>query len=313
MQTRRLGTSDLDVSIVGLGCNNFGGRIDAAASRRVIDAALDHGITFFDTADIYADAHSESVIGEVLAGRREAVVLATKFGKPIAGAATGRRGSRSYVLKAAEDSLRRLKTDRIDLYQMHEPDPETPIEETLGALEELVETGKIRWYGASNFTAEGLKAAQAAAKGEGWQGFVSSQDELSLVERSITSELLPAIEAEGLSLIPYFPLASGLLTGKYRNGAKPEDSRFTAWPGLGNRYLTERNLALVDELAAFAEAKGHSLIELAFGWLLSHKAVASVIAGATRPEQIAANAAAANWTLTAEERAEVDALLGAAL
>ncbi len=312
MQTRRLGTSDLDVSIVGLGCNNFGGRIDAAASRRVIDAAIDHGITFFDTADIYADTHSETVIGEVLGERRETVVLATKFGKPIAGATTDRRGSRGYVLKAAEDSLRRLKTDRIDLYQMHEPDPETPIEETLGALEELVETGKIRWYGASNFSAEGLKAAQAAAKGEGWQGFVSSQDELSLVERSITLELLPAIEAEGLSLIPYFPLASGLLTGKYRHGAKPEDSRFTAWPGLGNRYLTERNLALVDGLAAFAEARGHSLIELAFGWLLSHSAVASVIAGATRPEQIAANAAAANWALTAKERAEVDALLGAA-
>ena len=312
METRRLGTSDLDVSVVGLGCNNFGGRIDAAASRRVIDAALDHGITFFDTADVYADTKSETVIGDVLQGRRDRVVLATKFGAPIAGATETRLGRRSYVLKAAEDSLRRLQTDRIDLYQMHRPDSETPIEETLGALEELVESGKIRWYGCSNFTAEGLRAAQAAAKGEGWQGFVSSQDELSLVERSIKSGLLPAIEAEGLSLIPYFPLASGLLTGKYRHGAKPADSRFTAWPGLGDRYLTARNLALAEQLEDFAASKKHSLTDLAFAWLLSHGVVASVIAGATRPEQIAANAAAAAWILTADERAEVDALLDAA-
>ncbi len=309
METRRLGTSDLDVSVVGLGCNNFGGRIDADASRRVIDAALDHGITFLDTADIYADTQSETVMGAVLEGRRDRVVLATKFGAPIKGGAATQLGRRSYVLKAVEDSLRRLRTDRIDLYQMHRPDAETPIEETLGALEELVETGKIRWYGCSNFTPEGMHAAQTAAKGEGWQGFVSSQDELSLVERSIKTSLLPAIEAEGLSLIPYFPLASGLLTGKYRLGEKPADSRLVAWPALGDRYLTERNLALVERLGAFATGKKHSLTELAFAWLLSHRAVASVIAGATRPEQIAANAAAAAWVLTAEERAEVDALL----
>ncbi len=312
METRRLGTSDLDVSIVGLGCNNFGGRIDAAASRRVIDAALDHGITFFDTADIYADTQSETVMGAALEGRRDRVILATKFGSPIKGSTETRLGRRNYVLKAAEDSLRRLRTDRIDLYQMHRPDAETPIEETLGALEELVETGKIRWYGCSNFTAEGLRAAQAAAKGEGWQGFVSSQDELSLVERTIKTSLLPTIEAEGLSLIPYFPLASGLLTGKYRHGDKPADSRLAAWPALGDRYLTERNLALVERLEAFAAGKKHSLTDLAFAWLLSHRAVASVIAGATRPEQIAANAAAAGWVLTEAERAEVDALLGEA-
>ncbi|SHF50288.1 Predicted oxidoreductase [Kaistia soli DSM 19436] len=310
METRRLGRSDLDVSVVGLGCNNFGGRIDAAASRRVIDAALDHGITFFDTADVYAETKSETLIGEILAGRRDKVILATKFGAPVPGTNVDRRGTRSYVLKAVEDSLRRLQTDWIDLYQMHRPDPETPIEETLGALEELVESGKIRWYGASNFSADGLRAAQTAARGEGWQGFVSSQDELSLVERSIEKELLPAIEAEGLSLIPYFPLASGLLTGKYRGGVKPENSRLSAWPALGDRYLTESNLELVEKLAAFAEAKQHSLVDLAFAWLLSHGTVASVIAGATRPEQVAANASAAGWVLTAAERAEVDALLG---
>ncbi|HWJ72857.1 MAG TPA: aldo/keto reductase [Kaistia sp.] len=313
METRRLGRSDLDVSVVGLGCNNFGGRIDAAASRRVIDAALDHGITFFDTADIYADTKSETLIGEILEGRRDKVILATKFGAPVPGTNVDRRGTRSYVLKAVEDSLRRLQTDWIDLYQMHRPDEETPIEETLGALEELVESGKIRWYGASNFSAEGLRAAQAAARGEGWQGFVSSQDELSLVERSIEKELLPAIEAEGLSLIPYFPLASGLLTGKYRGGAKPENGRLQAWPALGERYLTPGNMKLVDRLADYAEAKRHSLVDLAFAWLLAHDVVGSVIAGATRPEQIAANANAAGWTLTAAEKAEVDALLAESL
>ncbi|MCX5477491.1 aldo/keto reductase [Kaistia geumhonensis] len=294
METRRLGSSDLFVSVLGLGCNNFGGRIDAAESRRVIDAALDHGVTFLDTADIYADTRSETIIGEVLEGRYDKVVLATKFGKPIAGSAEPRRGSRGYILKAADASLKRLRTERIDLYQMHEPDPETPIEETIGALEELVAAGKIRFYGASNFTAEGLRAAKAAAKAAGATGFVSSQDEYSLVARGIEAELLPEIEAEGLSLIPYFPLAAGLLTGKYRREDRPEGTRFAAWTGLGDRYLTQRNRELAAAIEDFASVNGRSLLDIAFLWLLARPSVASVIAGATRPEQIAANAAAAS-------------------
>lgn len=309
METRRLGSSDLFVSVLGLGCNNFGGRIDAVESRRVIDAALDHGVTFLDTADIYADTRSETIIGEVLEGRYDKVVLATKFGKPIAGSPEGRRGSRGYILKAADASLKRLRTERIDLYQMHEPDPETPIEETIGALEELVAAGKIRFYGASNFTAEGLRAASAAAKAAGATGFVSSQDEYSLVARGIEAELLPEIEAEGLSLIPYFPLAAGLLTGKYRREDRPEGTRFAAWTGLGDRYLTPRNRDLAAAVEDYASVNGRSLLDIAFLWLLARPSVASVIAGATRPEQIAANAAAASAApLTREELQTIEDL-----
>lgn len=308
MKQRSLGSTDLRVSVIGLGCNNFGGRIDLDASRLVIDAALASGINFLDTADIYADTRSEAILGQVLEGRRDQVVLATKFGKPIAGSDELRRGSAGYIARAAEASLRRLRTDRIDLYQMHEPDPDTSIEETLGALEGLVRAGKVLYYGASNFTPAGLHAAQAAAKRAGYRGFVSSQDEYSLVERSIETALLPAIEAEGLALIPFFPLASGLLTGKYRKDARPEGSRFEAWRGLGDRYLTPRNLALVERFDAFAAARGHTLLELAFAWLLAHDSVPSVIAGATKPEQIAANAAAAEWELDAADLAAIDAI-----
>ncbi|MCX5494543.1 aldo/keto reductase [Kaistia dalseonensis] len=308
METRKLGTSTLEVSVIGLGCNNFGGRIDPAGSRRVIDAAIDKGINFFDTADIYADTESETVIGDVLGARRDKIVLATKFGKPIQGSPETKRGSRSYIVRAVDASLQRLKTGHIDLYQMHEPDAETPIEETLGALEELVQAGKIRYYGASNFSPEGLAAAQAAARKAGQTGFVTSQDEYSLVVRDIEAGLLPVIEREKLALIPFFPLASGLLTGKYRGGAKPEDSRFGAWTGLGDRYLTARNIALVEAFDAFARERGHTLLELAFGWLLSHPVVPSVIAGATKPEQIEANVAAAGWRLGAADLAAFDAI-----
>lgn len=310
MQTRKLGTTDLDVSVIGLGTNNFGGRIDLEGSRRVIDAAIDHGINFFDTADIYADTRSESILGEVLGSRRDKVILATKYGKPIQGSTEKKRASRPYILKAVEASLTRLKTDRIDLYQQHEPDPETPIEETLATLEELVKAGKIRYYGASNFTPAGLREAQAAARKAGYRGFVSSQDEYSLVERSIEAELLPAIRAEKLALIPFFPLAAGLLTGKYSQGQRPAGSRFGAWTALGDRYLTERNLKLADQYEAFAKARGHTLLELAFAWLLAQDSVPSVIAGATSAEQIAANAAAGNWQLSAADLAAFAALSG---
>lgn len=308
MRTRRLGSSDLEVSVIGLGTNNFGGRIDREQSRLVIDAALDHGITFFDTADIYAETRSESIIGEVLGDRRDQVVLATKFGKPIGGSTEKRRGSRDYIERAVEASLVRLRTDRIDLYQQHEPDPDTPIEETLGALEDLVASGKIRYYGASNFSALQLREAQDAARKAGYRGFVSSQDEYSLVARAIEKELLPVVRAEKMALIPFFPLASGLLTGKYRGGARPQGSRFGAWSAMGDRYLTEENLLLVEKFEAFAAAWGHSVLELAFAWLLAQDSVPSVIAGATRPEQVAANAAAANWHLTAADLAAFDAL-----
>lgn len=310
MQTRKLGTTDLDVSVIGLGTNNFGGRTDLEGSRRVIDAAIEHGINFFDTADIYADTHSESILGEVMGTRRDQIVLATKFGKPISGSTEKKRASRAYIFKAVEASLTRLKTDRIDLYQQHEPDPETPIEETLGALEDLVKAGKIRYYGASNFSPKQLREAQAAARRAGYRGFVSSQDEYSLVERTIENELLPVVRDERMALIPFFPLASGLLTGKYRNGERPAGSRFGAWTALGERYLTQRNLVLVEKFDAFAIASGHSVLDLAFAWLLAQDSVPSVIAGATSPEQIAANAAAANWHLSAADLAAFDALVG---
>ncbi|MCX5518681.1 aldo/keto reductase [Kaistia defluvii] len=310
MQTRKLGNTDLDVSVIGLGTNNFGGRIDLEGSRRVIDAAIDHGINFFDTADIYADTNSEIILGEVLGARRDKIVLATKFGKPIKGSPEGKRASRPYILKAVEDSLTRLKTDRIDLYQQHEPDPETPIEETLATLEELVTAGKIRHYGASNFSPKQLREAQDAARKAGYRGFVSSQDEYSLVERTIESAMLPVVRDEQLALIPFFPLASGLLTGKYRNGEQPPGSRFSAWKALGERYLTQRNLVLVEKFDAFAVASGHTVLELAFAWLLAQESVPSVIAGATTPEQIAANAKASEWNLSAADLAAFHALVG---
>lgn len=308
MEMRKLGTSDLDVSVIGLGCNNFGGRTDPAGSRLVIDRAIEQGINFFDTADIYADTKSETVIGDVLGSRRDKIVLATKFDKPVMGAPEGKRGSRNYILKAAEASLQRLKTDRIDLYQMHEPDPETPIEETLAALEELVAAGKIRYYGASNFSPEQLAAAQAAARKAGQTGFVSSQDEYSLIVRDIETGLLPVIEKEKLALIPFFPLASGLLTGKYRGGARPAGTRLGAGGGLGDRYLSELNLDLVEKFDSFASERGHTLLELAFGWLLSQPSVPSVIAGATKPAQIDGNVAASAWRLGKDDLATFDAI-----
>ncbi|WP_018183287.1 aldo/keto reductase [Kaistia granuli] len=308
MRTRRLGSTDLDVSVIGLGTNNFGGRIDLEASRQVIDAAIENGINFIDTADIYAETRSETILGEVLGSRRDQIVLATKFGKSVRGSTEKRRASRDYIARAVEASLTRLKTDRIDLYQQHEPDPDTPIEETLAALEDLVTSGKIRYYGASNFTAKQLRQAQAAAREAGYRGFVSSQDEYSLVKRSIEQELLPVVREEKMALIPFFPLASGLLTGKYRRGERPAGSRFDAWSTMGDRYLTPRNMVLVEKFDAFASAWGHSVLELAFAWLLAQDAVPSVIAGATTPEQVAANAAASQWQLTAADVAAFEAL-----
>lgn len=304
MEPRRIGS--LDVSLVGLGCNNFGGCLDADATARVVDAAIEADVTFFDTADVYGGTRSEEFLGRALIGRRDAVVIATKFGHKVDDQHQGARPE--YVRQAAEDSLRRLATDRIDLYQLHRPDDETPIAETLAALDGLVQAGKVREIGCSNFSAQQLREARAAVAG-GAVRFVSVQNEYSLFHRAPEAEVLPECEREGVAFLPYFPLANGLLTGKYRQGRPfPEGTRIQPG-GRGGDLLSEANLAVVEALTLFAEARGHTLLELALSWLCHQPAVASVIAGATSPEQIRANAAAADWRLTGEDLAEVDVIL----
>ncbi|GLX17217.1 aldo/keto reductase [Streptomyces lavendulae] len=303
-----LGTSGLKVSAVGLGCNNFGGRLDARATAAVVDAALDSGITLLDTADIYGDrGGSESHLGQALKGRRDQVVLATKFGYDGVdmgyGPAAGSRGGRAYIRRAVEESLRRLDTDHIDLYQLHSPDPGTPVAETLAALTELVAEGKIRYIGHSNLSGWQLAEAAHTARETGAAPFVSAQNEWSLLQRSAERELVPAARHYGLGVLPYFPLANGLLTGKIRRGAPvPAGSRLEGRDG----YLTEERLDTVEALAAIAERHGRSVLELAIGWLSAQPGCSSVIAGATSPEQVRANAAAAERPLEAELLAEVD-------
>lgn len=295
METRKIGA--LNVSVVGLGCNNFGWHIDEAATGEVVDAALDAGINFFDTADIYGGTKSEEFLGRVLKGRRDKVVLATKFGIRIDDERPG--GARpAYLRQAVEDSLRRLQTDHLDLYQLHRPDDSTPIAETLEALDALVTAGKVREIGCSNFSAAQLREAEAAAKSGA--RFVSVQNEYSLLDRSPEAEVLPECARLGIAFLPYFPLASGLLTGKYRKGKpRPEGTRIQA-EGRFSELLTDTNIDRVEAWTAFAEARGHTLLELAFAWLLRQPTVASVIAGATSAAQIRSNAAAANWQLTEE-------------
>jgi aryl-alcohol dehydrogenase-like predicted oxidoreductase len=303
METRRIGP--FDVSVVGLGCNNFGARLDLDATRRVVDAALDAGINFLDTADMYGGTRSEEFLGQVLAGRRERVVLATKFGWAIDDRRPG-GGKPDYVRRAVEESLGRLRTDRIDLYQYHRPDPDTPIADTLGAMVELVRAGKVRQIGCSNFSAAQLREARAAA-GAGDAFFVSVQNEYSLVVREPEHEVLDECERQGIAFIPFFPLASGVLSGKYTSGAPaPENTRITANDFYARRFLSDRNRVIAEELGRFAAERGHTLVELAFSWLLRRPVVASVIAGATQPEQVHVNAAAAGWHLGAEELAEID-------
>ena len=304
MRTRRLGSSDLEVTVVGLGCNNFGGRIDEPAAHAVIDAALDAGVTFFDTADVYGNrGGSEEIIGRALAGRRDQVVLATKFGHDLGDGETA-RATRSYIRKAVENSLRRLQTDRIDLYQYHRPDGVTPLAETLEALHELVQEGTVRAIGSSNFTSALVEEAAAIAAERGLTPFVSEQSEYSWLRRSAEQELLPTSSRLGIGFIPYFPLASGLLTGKYAKGEPaPEGTR------LAGRELAEADLDTVDRLREFAERHGVSLLDVAIGGLAAVDGVASVIAGATKPEQVRANAAAGAWEPTAEQLAELRSLL----
>jgi aryl-alcohol dehydrogenase-like predicted oxidoreductase len=307
LPTRRLGDSELEVSLVGLGCNNFGRRLDRDGTTTVLDAALGAGITFFDTADIYGGAgESERLMGLALRGRREEYVIATKFGMEIKGAdgvPEAARGSREYIRWAVEGSLGRLGVDRIDLYQYHEPDGRTPIAETLAALDELVGEGIVGAVGCSNFSAAELEEADRLARENGWARFVSVQNEYSLLHREIEAEVMPAAERLGVSVLPFFPLASGLLTGKYRRGeAAPAGSRLAGRESAGS----EAELEVVEALRDYAEARGVGMVDVAIGALAAKPAVASVIAGATRPEQIAANVGALRWQPSAEDLAELD-------
>jgi len=297
MRMRRLGDRGPEVSVVGLGTNNFGGRIGYEQSRAVVDAALDAGITLFDTADVYGE--SEEYIGRALEGRRDRVVLATKFGKPLPGAPDLPRGSRDYVNWAVERSLGRLRTDVIDVYQMHEPDERTPIEETLAALHELVQAGTVRHIGSSNFSVEQIEEADRVARERGLTRFVAAQNEYSLVERGAEDELLPACERLGIGVLPYFPLASGLLTGKYVRGVDATEGR------LAGRQIPAERWNRVERLQRFADARGVSLLAVAIGGLAAMPAVASVIAGATTPAQVRANVEARTWE---PSRDDLDAL-----
>jgi aryl-alcohol dehydrogenase-like predicted oxidoreductase len=310
MRYRRLGDSGLVVSVAGIGCNQFGRFVDADGVRAVVDAAFEEGVTLFDTADVYGDPHgaSETLLGAALRGRRDDVVVATKFGNDMGGrngADHGARGSRRYVVRAVEASLRRLETDYIDLYQLHQPDPGTPVEETLSALDDLVRAGKVRYVGSSNF--DGWQIADAAwiARTRGWAPFVSAQNDFSLLDRTVEAEVLPACQRFGVGMLPFYPLASGLLTGKYRRGAAaPHGSRLSR-----DRYSARLAAAPWDTIEAiekYALERGVSMLEVAIGGLAAKPTVASVIAGATTPEQVRVNAAASGWQPTADDLAALD-------
>ena len=293
----------MTVSLVGIGCNNFGGRIDGEKTAEVVNAALDEGITLFDTADVYGNGLSEEFLGKALGGRRSEVVVATKFG-----AGTGAKPD--VVRKSCEDSLRRLGTDRIDLYQLHRPDANVPLAETLGALNELVEAGKVVEIGCSNFDGTRIDAAEQAASDAGTARFVSVQNQLSLLDRRQEDDLLAATTRHNLAILPYFPLASGMLTGKYRRGEPPpEGTRLAGMPEeRRQRAFDERNFDIVEKLEGFARERNRTLLELAMSWLACLPNMGSVIAGATRPEQVKSNAAAVAWKLTDAEMAEIDNL-----
>ncbi|MEV6347968.1 aldo/keto reductase [Actinoplanes sp. NPDC051851] len=314
MSYRRLGDSGLVVSVVGIGCNNFGRKLDADGTREVVDAAIDAGITLFDTADIYGTPHgsSEQLLGAALKGRRDEVVLATKFGmdmEGVNGRDFGARGSRRYIVRAVEASLRRLETDHIDLYQMHQPDPATPIDETLAALDDLVRSGKVRYLGNSNFTGWQIADADWTARASDRTPFISAQNRYSLLHREVEAEVVPACERFGLGLLPFFPLDSGLLSGKYRRGEKPgagtrlSQERYAPW-------LADADWDTIEALTAFGADRGHSLLDVAIAGLAARPAVTSVIAGATTAEQVQANAAAGSWELSIADLAALDEILG---
>ena len=313
MKQRTLGRSGLRVSLVGLGCNNFAERLDLEASRAVVDRAIDLGITFFDTADVYGKlGGSEEYLGRILGERRRDVVLCTKFGVPMRPGVTEKDNSRRYVMTAVEASLRRLRTDYIDLYMLHRPDAVTPIEETLRALDDLVRQGKVRYIGCSNLPAWRVADAHWTSTHLGLHRFVCAQDEYSLLSRGPERELIPALERFGLGLLPYFPLASGLLSGKYRRDAPmPAGSRIADFRQYQDRHLNDANWAIVERLHGFCERRGRTLLELAFSWLASRQCVSSIIAGASTPAQLEQNARAADWTLTADDQAEIDRITAA--
>src|SRR6516162_10526864 len=311
MRYRPLGESGLVVSVAGLGCNNFGGRLDLDGTRAVVDAAIDAGITLLDTSDTYgAGGGSETALGEILGRRRDQIVLATKFGHQRAdmgyGPAAGAKGGRAYIRRAVERSLRRLRTDHIDLYQLHTPDPVTPVAETLAALTELVAEGKVRYIGHSNFTGWQIADAAHVARATGSAPFVSAQNHWSLLERGAEAEVVPAARHFGLGVLPYYPVANGLLTGKVRRGqAPPPGSRLASRPG----YLTEPKLDRVEALISWAAGRGRTVLEVAIGALAAQPGCASVIAGATSSEQVKANAAAGDWIPTAEDLTDLNRLI----
>jgi aryl-alcohol dehydrogenase-like predicted oxidoreductase len=311
MHYRSLGESGLQVSVVGLGCNNFGGRLDVDRSRAVVDAAIEAGITLFDTSDTYGGGGgSESALGEILGRRRDDIVLATKFGHQHAdmgyGPAAGGKGGRAYIRRAVTESLRRLRTDHIDLYQLHTPDPVTPVAETIAALHELVAEGKVRYVGQSNFSGWQLADAAHLAAEAGRTPFISAQNHWSLLERQAEAEVVPAARHFGLGVLPYFPLANGLLTGKVRQGQEiPEGTRLAGRQG----YVTQEKLAKVEALITWAQAHGVTILDVAIGALAAQPGCSSVIAGATSPEQVKANAAAGEWTPSAGDLAEIDGIV----
>jgi len=309
VEYRNLGSSGLQVSLAGLGCNNFGRRCDAAQTAAVVNKALDLGVTFFDTADVYGPGGlSEEYLGKALQGRRQQVIIATKFGSPMGEGPLWIGGSRRYIHNAVEASLRRLGTDYIDLYQMHFPDAKTPVEETLRALDDLVRAGKVRYIGCSNFAAWQVVEAAWVARTEHLTPFVSAQNQYNLLDRRVERELVPACRQYGLGILPYFPLASGFLTGKYRPGEPPPaGSRLAVAGAMAQRVLTEANYGVLVKLEAFARERGHTMLELAIGWLASQPHVSSVISGATTPEQVEQNVAAVGWRLSPED------VLGAAV
>lgn len=313
METRKIGR--LEVPIVGMGCNNFGMRIEAGEADRVVGEALDRGVTFFDTADVYGQGKSEEFLGKALGSRRDEAVIATKFAGQMGEDPEARGGDPKWIARAVDDSLRRLATDRIDLYQMHGPDPDVPIEETLGALNELVDEGKVLEIGCSNFSGAQIDEATTVSADRGWAAFASAQNHYSLLHREPEPEVTGACERHGMALLPYFPLASGLLTGKYRRAEElPEGTRLHLMkefmPERAERFLNDRNWDVVEELRAFCEQRGHTMLELAFSWLAAQPSVASVIAGATKPEQVRANAEAASWKLSDADLAELDRITG---
>jgi aryl-alcohol dehydrogenase-like predicted oxidoreductase len=312
MQLRSLGSSGLRVSLVGLGCNNFARRIDAEASRKVVHRALDLGVTLFDTADVYRSAigGSEEFLGQALGQRRKDIVLATKVGMPMDDAGRLRGAARGYIIQAVDASLRRLNTDWIDLYQLHQPDPLTPMQETLRACDDLLRQGKVRYIGCSNLKPWQVVEARWTSRLLGLAHFVSAQDEYSLLSRGAERELIPMLAAYGMGLLPYYPLASGLLSGKYRrNAPMPAGARLAVHAArYGDRFINDTTWPIVERLEAYCAQRGRTLLELAFGWLAAQPSVSSVIAGATRPAQVEQNLRAAQWALTAEELYEVDAL-----